>query len=322
MRGRRVFCDQRIPHHTELLSATRPGPVRARTSVAPIARAGRRALRARRAHRSRSYKLPLSDYATSAQLWQFVAGNLSLSGYYERLPGLFLNAPMSGAVDGSIWTLHYEAWCYLAVLILGMSRLLNRWTALATFALLLAASYRWMGGVAVEFGSYFAAGAALYLWKPSLRWWLAAACIPLLVASFLTGGFRLACATAGAYLIIYVALAVRPFASPTRSADLSYGVYIWAWPVQQCLAMALPGLAWWGNVALALPVVLTLAWASWEWVEKPAMAWGRVTSWLYKVAYTTLSGVVVLRPATAPSSEQSARRTRDVSVEPTSKPNP
>lgn len=58
--------------------------------------------------------------------------------------------------------------------------------------------------------------------------------------------------------------------------DVSYGLYIWAFPVQQLIIVA--GFAWlgvWGTALLALLLTLHLAWASWRFVEKPAMKLGR-----------------------------------------------
>jgi peptidoglycan/LPS O-acetylase OafA/YrhL len=59
--------------------------------------------------------------------------------------------------------------------------------------------------------------------------------------------------------------------------DLSYGIYVYAWPVQVLLLVA--GAAAWPVLlygAASLAVALLLAWASWTWVESPAL---RLKSW-------------------------------------------
>lgn len=58
----------------------------------------------------------------------------------------------------------------------------------------------------------------------------------------------------------------------TSRHDLSFGIYIFAAPLQQAMLTLVPGL---GPTALSLavlPAVLALAYLSWSCVEKPAMA--------------------------------------------------
>ena len=58
----------------------------------------------------------------------------------------------------------------------------------------------------------------------------------------------------------------------TRFGDASYGVYIWAFPIQQTLVQEIAGrLEPWCVIALATPIVLALAYASWRLVERPAL---------------------------------------------------
>jgi peptidoglycan/LPS O-acetylase OafA/YrhL len=53
--------------------------------------------------------------------------------------------------------------------------------------------------------------------------------------------------------------------------DYSYGVYIYAFPVQQTVMHLRPEAGPWENVALAVPPTLLLAVLSWHWVEAPAL---------------------------------------------------
>ncbi|PJE28075.1 hypothetical protein CVM52_26265, partial [Pseudooceanicola lipolyticus] len=57
-----------------------------------------------------------------------------------------------------------------------------------------------------------------------------------------------------------------------RLGDYSYGMYIYAFPLQQLAAhwgMLSPGQ----NIALALALTLPCAVLSWHLIEKPALAW-------------------------------------------------
>ncbi len=216
--------------------------------------------------------LPVSIYFTSPAVPRFIASNLTLVGYGGRLPGVFESNPAPYAVNAPLWTLGYEGQCYGLILLLGVVGWLNRWTVTALFCSGLAASLFWPNYTLITFGLYFTGGAMMYLWQPALRAWVAILCAALLVGTMLTGGFRQTLATAGAYLVVYLALAARPIRWPERT-DLSYGIYIWAWPVQQCASLALGGAgSWWANAMISLPIVLGLAWLSWHFVEAPALA--------------------------------------------------
>ncbi|WP_161993446.1 acyltransferase family protein [Muricoccus nepalensis] len=213
----------------------------------------------------------LRDYLADPQTHRFVVGNLLVFGYQEWLPGLFAANPLPRVVAGSLWTLAYEAGCYGAVLALGLAGLLRRGPVLALYLGLLVANKLWLGGEWVQLGSFFAGGAVMQLWAVPLRAGVAWGCAALLAASVAITGFPVAAATAGVYLVIYLALATRPVA--LRFGDLSYGTYIYGFPVQQAATMLLGAAAsWWSNFLVSLPVVLALAWMSWHWVEAPALA--------------------------------------------------
>jgi peptidoglycan/LPS O-acetylase OafA/YrhL len=66
---------------------------------------------------------------------------------------------------------------------------------------------------------------------------------------------------------------VAAFRLPVRAlrADLSYGTYIYGWPVAQTVAHLAPGLPAPVLVVASLAAVLPLAWASWHLVEAPAL---------------------------------------------------
>lgn len=219
--------------------------------------------------------LPLAQYLTQPDTAQYVYNGLSLVWMQYDLPGVFEGNPARAVVNGSLWTLEYEFLMYLVVLILGMGGLLGRRAVLALWLGALVLSWRWIGGNYVALGTPFLSGAVFYLWRDRvlLDWRLALLSTAALGGAMATGGFRLAFATFGAYLVVYLALApcVR-LPNLARQGDLSYGIYIFAWPVQQTAALLLGSAAtWYWDVALSLPAVLALAWLSWHFVERPAL---------------------------------------------------
>ena len=221
--------------------------------------------------------LPLAEYAADPATGRFVWLNLSLLGFAGPLPGVFAGHPVP-AVNGSLWTLQHEAACYAILAVLGLAGLLRRWIVLALLVAGLVAGKLWLGGALVEFGTCFLGGMAMALWQPPVRAWAVLLCVTALVAAAATGGLRLACATAGAYVVIAAATArpLRPWARATAVAsagsenDYSYGIYLWAFPVQQ-VVVSLGVTQWVPNIAISLPVVLACAWLSWHGVERPVL---------------------------------------------------
>jgi peptidoglycan/LPS O-acetylase OafA/YrhL len=61
---------------------------------------------------------------------------------------------------------------------------------------------------------------------------------------------------------------------PPRIAlgDLSYGVFLFHYPVEQTIVHVLPWVrSWWLLTLLALPAVFCCAWLSWTLVERPIL---------------------------------------------------
>ncbi|MEO5851993.1 MAG: acyltransferase family protein, partial [Nocardioides sp.] len=123
----------------------------------------------------------------------------------------------------------------------------------------------------------FALGATAYSFKERivLAWPVAVA---LVVACWLAGlgpaSLRVVVWTVAAvYLCYWFAYALPPLGRRvTRLGDASYGVYIWAWPVQQTIIDLYDGdVSPWVVILIATPVVWLLAQVSWHLVEAPAL---------------------------------------------------
>jgi peptidoglycan/LPS O-acetylase OafA/YrhL len=74
----------------------------------------------------------------------------------------------------------------------------------------------------------------------------------------------------GGYLVIYLALTRRlPVVRAARFGDLSYGLYIYGWPVEQCVVYFSGGAApWWAVFLIAAPATAAIAFLSWHLIEK------------------------------------------------------
>jgi peptidoglycan/LPS O-acetylase OafA/YrhL len=229
-------------------------------------------------------RLPVSEYLRDPGLWSFIRGTLTTFKSNAALPGLFEANPYRAPL-GTVWTLKYEVLCYLGVLVAALCGLLRRrWSALAIVAgLALALSI--LGGLrgadlpkgtetALRLPLIFAAGACLYLWRERLRI-SGAALACLAFGAFVlarTPAYPALLFLAEAYGAVWLALgplARGPFDPP---ADLSYGIYLYGWPIQQTLHALWPQMSGPALLAPSLAVTLPVAALSWYSVERPALA--------------------------------------------------
>lgn len=211
----------------------------------------------------------------------YVLNNAVLNIYYTGIDGTPKGVPWPGVWDGPLWTLIFELLCYIGVALLGVMGLLRRrWTIPTVFVLAVAASA--VAGypvMAVEtipqmflrFVVVFSAGALVYQFRDRIpaRWWLVAVCAGLVVALGLLPNYRVFAALPLAYAVIVSGALLK---RPRLRNDLSYGMYIYAWPVQQILAAA--GLVWLDPrlfFVVATVCTVPLAAASWFVVERQAM---------------------------------------------------
>ncbi|RYV51383.1 acyltransferase family protein [Pengzhenrongella frigida] len=225
----------------------------------------------------------------------FIFSNSMLRVSSYEIAGTPGEVPYPGAWNGSLWTLYYEFLCYLIVGGLAVFGWVRRspWGIGIAFVLSVVAHATWariagplLGGngdaqLLLKLLPLFLGGALVQLLRRTLplRWAGAALSVgAVLGAIWLFDGWG-AQLTAPfiAYLLLWVA-SVVPCPRLIQRHDISYGVYIYAFPVQQLLILTgvhTLGLAAYDVVALAC--VVPLATASWLLVERPVMRRARRT---------------------------------------------
>jgi peptidoglycan/LPS O-acetylase OafA/YrhL len=222
-------------------------------------------------------KLPLAEYFSRPETYLFLLHNAVLDVDYNRLPGVeFWSGNIGGIVNGPLWSLPCEALLYLMVFVLGVSRLLT----LPVCLLLLGAGMICLGldtagdtfGSALWLLGLFAAGMCGYrLRGPQLisgRWALLA--LLGLALSIPAHLFLVAFPICGGYLVIWLALSRKlPNFRAARFGDLSYGLYIYGWPIEQCVVYFSGGTApWWRVLLISVAAAVPTAFLSWHLVEK------------------------------------------------------
>jgi peptidoglycan/LPS O-acetylase OafA/YrhL len=197
----------------------------------------------------------------------------------------------SSAVNGSLWTLPFEIRCYvvaLVIVVLGRALGSTRVAAVAIasvagimFVTHFSASLggaitpAWMVAPMPELLFVFLCGALLGTVASQVRVtpWLVTGAVVVFACTSVVGGLWFRTFGLGSLAVLLPALAaVLPKGRlGFFRNDLSYGAYVWAFPVQQTLAYT--GLAVSKFVFAGLAGVLTLGLAalSWFFVEKPAL---------------------------------------------------
>jgi peptidoglycan/LPS O-acetylase OafA/YrhL len=75
-----------------------------------------------------------------------------------------------------------------------------------------------------------------------------------------------------AYLTIYLGLIDARRLGVLKHADLSYGIFLYGFAIQQTVAFLIPGARHWSvNFALAMPLAILAAALSWRFIERPAL---------------------------------------------------
>ncbi|WP_025761904.1 acyltransferase family protein [Dyadobacter tibetensis] len=244
--------------------------------------------------------LPLSDYFSSNATFQYLKVMKIFPAYPDTLPGVFQDIPATN-VNGSLWTLAYEVTCYM--LLLGFFIILRKYLGYAVlllFAGVWGSYFLWHDTLLqthfplriihlnlfdlFNFGLYFVVGSLLYLfrqWLP-LKGWIAVVLFLAFVLSYFLSSTLgwLPLSVIGwvrylflPYFILYIGFKPPVWRNFEKIGDLSYGLYIYAYPVQQLVATFFlgEGLSVMGMFFISLVGVLPLAWMSWKFIEEPSL---------------------------------------------------
>jgi peptidoglycan/LPS O-acetylase OafA/YrhL len=245
-------------------------------------------------------KLSLKEYFTSSETYRYLKCFKLFPVYPDALPGVFRDLPM-GSVNGSLWTLAYEVTCYGALMAgYAIFRKNLRYVSLLGFVLLWSSFLYWRQelevnpvtlrlihldlGHLLNFGMYFLIGSLIFFfqdhipYKGSIAFILLGALLATYIGSSVLGLFPLAVTGMIRYLLVpyvvlYLGFKKGPLNKFGNLGDMSYGLYIYAFPVQQLIV-----LYFWPEMIsitemflYSLLLTLPLGWLSWKLVEEPAL---------------------------------------------------
>ena len=227
--------------------------------------------------------LPLGDYLSSYGTYDFLGANLLLHTDHNSLPGVwFTGRDLGHILDGPLWSLPVEVAMYVMVAALGATRLLRvpvltGLLGLGMLAIVLDASnwHDWdFTGSVLWLLAFFVIGMLLQQLPRErvLDGRIALLALAGLIASVPLHAFILMFPLCGGYLVIYLALhPALPAFPAARFGDLSYGLYIYGWPVEQTVLYLRPDATWFELFLIAYPATAVVAFLSWHLVEKRAL---------------------------------------------------
>jgi peptidoglycan/LPS O-acetylase OafA/YrhL len=236
--------------------------------------------------------LSVSAYFSDPRTWTYLA-NLA---FYpaDELPGVFGTNVAPHEVNGSLWSLAPEMSMYLllpamavvSLTLTGAYRLFALLAFLVTLVALLVVL------PAPELRQWLVYGTRVWAWFSVAPFFLVGACFAfcgwdrflnraiafgllalLLVMPTVPLLTELLLIAALPYIVLAFGTAPAPFGGAlTRRGDLSYGLYLYAFPIQQALVATVgtPGGAL-GNFAITAILAAGCAALSWHFVEKPAL---------------------------------------------------
>ena len=224
-------------------------------------------------------------------LQQFAWDCMRLQG--TQLPDTLFPQNHLHAVNGSIWSIAYEFWCYIGVIILGLVPLFHRRSfVLGLFVASLAVAFifptyhlEWFGGGILGriFGYPFfwamllpnyLAGVVAWRYRDKLvvsdRVAMMSA-IALAVSIPVANSWSVMFPVCGAYLVLWAAFhPLFRLHGFSKYGDFSYGMYLYAFPIQQLLVMHNSGsMNPYALFALAWPLSILAGMLSWYVVERP-----------------------------------------------------
>jgi peptidoglycan/LPS O-acetylase OafA/YrhL len=207
-------------------------------------------------------------------------------------PPVFPGRPYA-MVNGAMYTIAYEFRCYLLVALLGFCGLLRRAFFVLTATILLLSSLiyaapfeqmHWPRHVEALIGeplylfrltAVYLVGCCFYLFRERIifrpRFALTATLLMIACFVFAPSRGELAMILCAGYLMFYLGQRQLTWLSGMRRLpDISYGVYLYGWPVESLWVWFFRGSPWVAFLGSTI-ICFGLGWLSWHFVERPAL---------------------------------------------------
>lgn len=230
------------------------------------------------------------SYLNNQQTRTFLSKNTTaLFGIVPTLPGVFETNTLKGTVNGSLWTLTYELWMYsiLCLFWIALRAAPNmRLTGFKIGVIVLAVQGALVHIIGTSIAGHdnnyarffflFFTGASVYVLRdfiPVNGKIFGFVLATVIVSALRQNVFFVVYYLALPYILFYVAyIPAGPIRKFNLVGDYSYGIYIWAFPIQQSIIALSPKTGVYQLMAESFFLTLLVAMLSWHLIEQRALA--------------------------------------------------
>ncbi|SPJ27985.1 acyltransferase family protein [Falsiruegeria mediterranea] len=195
---------------------------------------------------------------------------ITLVSIEHRLSGAFVDNPYPLVLNGPLWSLFYEIAAYVLCAVIALATPRRRLAWIGALLTATTLGLLWNGPLphrvdtALPLFLAFGFGMAAHDLRASLALLPSLGALLVLSVPLLPAPLAIPAVCYGILSLALVAPQVR------LSADYSYGLYIYGWPVAQSVLWLAPGLSPASLAVLSLAATMPFAIASWHLVEHPA----------------------------------------------------
>lgn len=236
--------------------------------------------------------IPINEYFTSRGTYGYLARCATIiTGINYYLPGVFQENPYAGAVNGSLWTLRYEVGMYAILATIWVvcrkitaPDLIRQKAAKLVICILAVSSWAYFMYTSIVLEEIGSQSGLVYMFFIGATFYVGRNCIVLspqifviisalmLLSTINRSVFLVTYSLAICYILIYLAYipsgVIRKY---NLLGDYSYGVYIYAFLVQQSIAALIPNISVVRLMFLSAAVTIVLSAISWHVLERRAL---------------------------------------------------
>lgn len=220
--------------------------------------------------------LTIREYFSSMETYKYL-GNIFLIPIHN-LPGVFEKNIYASVVNGALWTLPVEFMCYIMIYIAYKIGIFEKKKfaftipfAIVIIILLIFIRDNFIISVVRPVILYYI-GLGMYVFRDKIKltkkcFWTSVFCFILLIGLKLD---IIAMISVFPYIMMYLAFGTKKkFINFSKNGDISYGMYLWGWPVAQIVCMIFgKKMEWYVNSIIVITLSIVFGYITYVIVER------------------------------------------------------